>query len=526
MKNIILFCIVFLYSIFSYSQTWRYNDSISNIGWNTIEFNEQYLVSVTTTDSSTSLQEPALVVLSKEGVKQKKIYLPLTKHQLLRGIFTAMASHSEDTLLLGGLAYASSDSSANLVVLTLNKKLEVVNTAITKLEVEGIKVPSRSYTNRLSIHFDNEQHNYYGSLALCSTKNNANDLPSLSSYSMPCAHVFFKLSSTGSPIMLKSMPVNVQNREGYIMPKTNYSICKAPSQDGYLLNCFTEGMMWLNDSFTTIKKQTPNLREYLPVSGANDFVRQQQYYYLLGLVNYNEFRRNGAVELSMFQNRILVQKFSLNGNLEAEKLLYPVLPTDSATWREREGNINEDFYDAWLFNGIINSAIATKDGGLVYTYRNQRGGLFVMRIDTSLNITWTKTIKMPYFNYYSIIQTSDSGFVLTGWSATASYVSLPMYAIKIDANGQLTNTNVLNAHLNELVIYPNPFTDKVFVRYQLDVTNKAELYLYNTNGTEVLKAWVKSEESIDVSALPPGLYICQLKHNNQLLSKPYKLIKY
>jgi hypothetical protein len=94
------------------------------------------------------------------------------------------------------------------------------------------------------------------------------------------------------------------------------------------------------------------------------------------------------------------------------------------------------------------SLIQTSDGGYAiagYTYSFGAGGadVYVVKLDANGNLQWTKTIGGPASEAgYSLIQTSDSGYAIAGETGVLSIneleahiLNLEVYVIKLDANG-------------------------------------------------------------------------------------------
>ncbi len=508
-----------------FSQSWRYYDNLATIGWISTEFNNHIIVSSTKLDSLSGKHEPLLLQISGEGKLVKTISLPLFKHNLERGILTLLLNHSSDSLVAGGLAYSTIDSSAYLVILILNQKLELISTTINKLEIPDNIIPSRNYSPKVDLHFDAKQFNFYGSISICSAKKDGiSGETFVNAYQLPCYHLFFKLDYSGKIKLIKKTPVNVSNKENFILPKTNLTLLKS-AKSGFISNSFTEGTLWLNDSFNIIKTESSLPKKYKSSSYSNDFIELSGYYYSLGLINYDESIRKGNTTFEATHNRICIQKFSLDGTLIKEKFLFPIMATDSSSWLEFKNGNYVSSYQVSLFNAIIKSAISTKDGKLVFTYRNQNGGLFVIKLDSDLNLIWTKTIQMPFFNYYSVAQAEDSAYVLTGWSVTSGSTELPLFAIKLGMDGVLNSTIDKQIEKNSFQIYPNPFENNISISFENKLSQYIDLKIYDMNGKVVFADKVADETIIETSNLKPGIYFCLANNADNFYSKAFKIIK-
>lgn len=88
-----------------------------------------------------------------------------------------------------------------------------------------------------------------------------------------------------------------------------------------------------------------------------------------------------------------------------------------------------------------------------------------------------------------------------------------MEIAKIDFFSKIITGNVIeNVIVGNLVLYPNPVIDKLFV--QFNGANIAEITLTDLQGTEWLHKQISNESVLEVNELPLGLYICKLIINN------------
>ena len=73
---------------------------------------------------------------------------------------------------------------------------------------------------------------------------------------------------------------------------------------------------------------------------------------------------------------------------------------------------------------------------------------------------------------------------------------------------------------NKIKIYPNPFTNKLFIDLDKDMVSPSVIYLYNSSGKLVsYNFWDPSKYYIDYSRLSDGIY------NMVLSSKDYTIRK-
>ncbi|MBP2619428.1 T9SS type A sorting domain-containing protein [Chryseobacterium jejuense] len=85
---------------------------------------------------------------------------------------------------------------------------------------------------------------------------------------------------------------------------------------------------------------------------------------------------------------------------------------------------------------------------------------------------------------------------------------------EVSAQGSLsTRENMVNRE-KEFAIYPNPTSDKVFIKGE----KVSEAEIYSMEGKK-LNVILKADQSIDVSHLPKGIYLLKLKIKNEIITK-------
>jgi hypothetical protein len=93
-------------------------------------------------------------------------------------------------------------------------------------------------------------------------------------------------------------------------------------------------------------------------------------------------------------------------------------------------------------------------------------------------------------------------------------------------NNQFNNCNSLSTEdsfiNDDFFVYPNPTRN--FIQFHTIKVNTFDVHIYDALGASVLKRNVTSNEKIDISFLPQGIYLLKLKNNfNQV--KTFKIIK-
>jgi len=132
------------------------------------------------------------------------------------------------------------------------------------------------------------------------------------------------------------------------------------------------------------------------------------------------------------EDDVYVVKLDANGNLQ---------------WTKTIGGKKED-------GGF--SLIQTSDGGYAiagYTFSFGAGeaDVYVVKLDANGKLQWTKTIGGPGNEIgFSLIQTSDGGYVLAGTTESFGVGGSDVYIVKLDANGNLQWTKTIGRPGNEI----------------------------------------------------------------------------
>jgi hypothetical protein len=159
----------------------------------------------------------------------------------------------------------------------------------------------------------------------------------------------------------------------------------------------------------------------------------------------------------------------------------------------------------------------TSDGGFICVGETESFGsdstdFYLVRVNPLGDTLWTKTYGGPNDDWgYSVQQTSDGGFVVTGCKNCPSQSS-DVYLIKTDENGMVVGVEEESSEFGIRIAefrlkrnFPNPFNKLTTISYQLKATSHTTLEIYDITGRLV--------ETLVNEHKEPGVY--QVKWNGR-----------
>jgi hypothetical protein len=174
-----------------------------------------------------------------------------------------------------------------------------------------------------------------------------------------------------------------------------------------------------------------------------------------------------------------------------------------------------------------NSIVQTFDGGYIFAGSTDSYGagltdVYIVKMDANGNDLFTKTYGSSSLSEigYSIAQTSDSGYIITGIVQSNGETVDEIYLVKTDAFGNILNSK---QNSNGISVYPNPTTGIINIQIAQQFGTVKMLEIYNSIGKiQLLKS--DNFSDIDVSFLRKGLYFIVVTNfeNAKLIQKIVK----
>ncbi len=135
------------------------------------------------------------------------------------------------------------------------------------------------------------------------------------------------------------------------------------------------------------------------------------------------------------------------------------------------------------------------------------------------------TLGSNFYYVRGVLATSDGGCLLYGLKTESFYSSVwGLYALKIGPSGVVVGETFISGFENLVTIYPNPAKD--YIQFDLPKgTDLANLELIDLSGSVVLAQKINHQAPIDISFLPQGMYMYQVKNKMGALMGVGKVLK-
>ncbi len=143
----------------------------------------------------------------------------------------------------------------------------------------------------------------------------------------------------------------------------------------------------------------------------------------------------------------------------------------------------------------------TKDGGYIIAGRTDSYGaggsdVYLIKTDSLGDSLWTKTIGGADYDFgYSVQQTTDGGYIVTGFTYSYGPGRSDVYLIKIKPEESGIEEDITPGLFSLYPASPNPFTSETIVRYEMTKEDYIDIFICNMLGQKVRNLYSGKQSS-------------------------------
>ena len=238
----------------------------------------------------------------------------------------------------------------------------------------------------------------------------------------------------------------------------------------------------------------------------------------------DSFRRIG-ISIHKFNTGLLLNIIKATNLSESgDALLMNIDTSGSIIWQKTYGGNGSDaLFNLFISNdnfilavGGSQSFKSTNDNVGWFLKMNSNGDTLWQRVFSSINIPDITSDNATLFD----IKPSQDGFIILGnaYRKGVSPIDQDVWLLKVDSMGCLyqncitpTGVDVEEKEIQELIIYPNPASNKIAIRSN---SNYNHYYIFNLYGQPILEGDLQANE-INISELSKGLFILKLANDKE-----------
>jgi hypothetical protein len=149
-----------------------------------------------------------------------------------------------------------------------------------------------------------------------------------------------------------------------------------------------------------------------------------------------------------------------------------------------------------------------------------KSDIVVFKMDMNGEALWLNTYGGDEHEVsYGVLETSDLGFIITGYTTSYGAGAADMYLIKTDPDGLLTSVYEPELQVNDFMIYPNPCVNYFHLKGFEEITELEIIDFLGRSQPFRLSSSDKGGIMVDVSNMQKGSYVARITHSETTTNK-------
>jgi hypothetical protein len=255
---------------------------------------------------------------------------------------------------------------------------------------------------------------------------------------------------------------------------------------------------------------------YTQILNATNIQSGTEYYY-------QNYGSGQLISISLIDSGLIYLAGNKDANINLLKVnyfdgvlngTYTIETADSANVL---ASIFVDSLSTFIFSGFLNNSSNSTDA-------------FIVSSSKTGDSLWTDIYEdeLGDQSYFTDLEKLNDYVVYTSGELNDGPLSFAGIVAKIDLTPEAdtaivdtTNSIEQYALIEDVLIYPNPVKNQLFISYGRDLMEIIEIEIIDLTGKVCLKKQISQNAPIDVSVIESGTYYIRFRFDNQMLSKVF-----